>query len=44
MAIRASRLSNCTRREAINLGVKETTIRKVLVDNPRRFLAFVPKS
>jgi len=23
-------------------GVKETTIRKVLVDNPRRFLAFVP--
>jgi phosphotriesterase-related protein len=25
-------------------GVKETTIRKVLVDNPRRFLAFVPKS
>jgi phosphotriesterase-related protein len=26
------------------VGVKETTIRKVLVDNPRRFLAFVPKS
>ena len=26
------------------IGVKETTIRKVLVDNPRRFLAFVPKS
>jgi len=25
-------------------GVKEETIRKVLVDNPRRFLAFVPKS
>ena len=25
-------------------GLKETTIRKVLVDNPRRFLAFVPKS
>ena len=25
-------------------GVKETTIRKVLVDNPRRLLAFVPKS
>ena len=25
-------------------GVKETTIRKVLVDNPRRMLAFVPKS
>ena len=25
-------------------GVKETTIRKVLVDNPRRFLAFVPKT
>ncbi len=25
-------------------GVRETTIRKVLVDNPRRFLAFVPKS
>jgi phosphotriesterase-related protein len=25
-------------------GVKETTIRKVLVDNPRRFLAFAPKS
>ena len=24
-------------------GVKEHTIRKVLVDNPRRFLAFVPK-
>ena len=25
-------------------GVNETTIRKVLVDNPRRLLAFVPKS
>jgi phosphotriesterase-related protein len=25
-------------------GVKETTIRKMLVDNPRRFLAFVPKT
>lgn len=25
-------------------GVKETTIRKVLVDNPRRFLAFVPRT
>ena len=25
-------------------GVKETLIQKVLVDNPRRFLAFVPKS
>ena len=25
-------------------GVKEATIQKVLVDNPRRFLAFVPKS
>ena len=25
-------------------GVKDTTIRKVLVDNPRRFLGFVPKS
>lgn len=25
-------------------GVKEETIRKVLVDNPRRLLAFVPKS
>ena len=25
-------------------GVQETTIRKVLVDNPRRLLAFVPKS
>jgi phosphotriesterase-related protein len=25
-------------------GVKETTIRKILVDNPRRFLAFVPKA
>ena len=25
-------------------GVKEPTIRKVLVDNPRRLLAFVPKS
>jgi phosphotriesterase-related protein len=24
-------------------GVKEPTIRKILVDNPRRFLAFVPK-
>jgi phosphotriesterase-related protein len=24
-------------------GVKEATIRKVLVDNPRRFLAFLPK-
>jgi phosphotriesterase-related protein len=24
-------------------GVKEDTIRKILVDNPRRFLAFVPK-
>ena len=24
-------------------GVKEATIRKILVDNPRRFLAFVPK-
>ena len=25
-------------------GVKEETIRKVLVDNPRRLLAFVPKT
>ncbi|HYL35063.1 MAG TPA: hypothetical protein VEV17_04025 [Bryobacteraceae bacterium] len=25
-------------------GVKEETIHKILVDNPRRFLAFVPKS
>jgi phosphotriesterase-related protein len=25
-------------------GVKEETIRKILVDNPRRFLAFVPKA
>jgi len=25
-------------------GVKENTIRKILVDNPRRFLAFVPKA
>jgi predicted metal-dependent phosphotriesterase family hydrolase len=25
-------------------GVKEPTIRKMLVDNPRRFLAFVPKT
>ena len=25
-------------------GVKETTVRKVLVDNPCRFLAFVPKT
>ena len=25
-------------------GVPETSIRKVLVDNPRRFLAFVPKA
>jgi phosphotriesterase-related protein len=25
-------------------GVKEDTIRKILVDNPRRFLAFVPKA
>ena len=24
-------------------GVKEETIRSILVDNPRRFLAFVPK-
>ena len=24
-------------------GVKEATIHKILVDNPRRFLAFVPK-
>src|SRR5262249_30960162 len=24
-------------------GVKDATIRKILVDNPRRFLAFVPK-
>ena len=24
-------------------GVKEATINKILVDNPRRFLAFVPK-
>jgi phosphotriesterase-related protein len=24
-------------------GVKEDTVRKILVDNPRRFLAFVPK-
>jgi phosphotriesterase-related protein len=24
-------------------GVKEPTIRKILIDNPRRFLAFVPK-
>ena len=24
-------------------GVKEATLRKILVDNPRRFLAFVPK-
>ena len=26
------------------LGVKEATIHKILVDNPRRFLAFVPKT
>jgi phosphotriesterase-related protein len=25
-------------------GVKEETIQKILVDNPRRFLAFVPKA
>jgi phosphotriesterase-related protein len=25
-------------------GVKAATLRKILVDNPRRFLAFVPKS
>ena len=25
-------------------GVPEDTIRKILVDNPRRFLAFVPNS
>ena len=25
-------------------GVKEETLKKILVDNPRRFLAFVPKS
>ena len=24
-------------------GVKEAAIRKILIDNPRRFLAFVPK-
>src|SRR5262249_40244007 len=24
-------------------GVPEATVRKILVDNPRRFLAFVPK-
>lgn len=24
-------------------GVKEATLNKILVDNPRRFLAFVPK-
>jgi phosphotriesterase-related protein len=24
-------------------GVKEDTIRKITIDNPRRFLAFVPK-
>jgi predicted metal-dependent phosphotriesterase family hydrolase len=24
-------------------AVKEATIRKILFDNPRRFLAFVPK-
>ena len=27
-----------------NAGVSDATIRKILVDNPRRFLAFVPKS
>jgi phosphotriesterase-related protein len=27
-----------------NAGVSDSTIRKILVDNPRRFLAFVPKS
>ena len=25
-------------------GVKEATLHKILVDNPRRFLAFVPKT
>jgi len=25
-------------------GVNDTTLRKILVDNPRRFLAFEPKS
>jgi predicted metal-dependent phosphotriesterase family hydrolase len=25
-------------------GVKDATLHKILVDNPRRFLAFVPKS
>jgi predicted metal-dependent phosphotriesterase family hydrolase len=25
-------------------GVKEQTIHKILVDNPRRFLAFTPNS
>ena len=25
-------------------GVPEETIRKIMVDNPRRFLAFVPKN
>jgi phosphotriesterase-related protein len=24
-------------------GVKDDTIRKIIIDNPRRFLAFVPK-
>jgi len=24
-------------------GVKEATLRKILIDNPRRFLSFVPK-
>jgi phosphotriesterase-related protein len=27
-----------------NAGVKEATIRKILNDNPRRFLAFIPKA
>jgi len=25
-------------------GVKESTIHKILVENPRRFLAFMPKN
>jgi phosphotriesterase-related protein len=27
----------------IKAGMKEETLRRILVDNPRRFLAFVPK-
>jgi phosphotriesterase-related protein len=28
----------------LKAGLPETTLRRILVDNPRRFLAFVPRS